>query len=212
MVLTRHCLRLFQCNRLSGVVFASSAASSASSSFSSERITAAATNYFDILGVEVSYLLLLDSFISIHAIRVRPHNIPLPRAIAIKQSFLQSPSELKAKYKSLMTKFHPDRHHASTSSTSLSSEKEQEEVRSQMATMATDVTRAYSVLEDPLSRSLHLLELGGEAISESDRVRTRRSIFISSSLTQFVSHLVGYCIYAKSVNRQQSSIGDDNDS
>jgi hypothetical protein len=110
-----------------------------------------------------------------------------------------------------MTKFHPDRHHASTSSTSLSSEKEQE-VRSQIATMATDVTRAYSVLEDPLSRSLHLLELGGEAISESDRVRTRRSIFISSSLTQFVSHLVGYCIYAKSVNRQQSSIGDDNDS
>ena len=87
-----------------------------------------------------------------------------------------------------MTKFHPDRHHASTSSTSLSSEKEQE-VRSHMATMATDVTRAYSILEDPLSRSLHLLELGGEAISESDRVRTRRSIFISSSLTQ-LSHIL----------------------
>lgn len=87
-----------------------------------------------------------------------------------QQSFLQSPSELKAKYKSLMSKFHPDRHHALASAASPSSNNNEEEVRSQMATMATDVTRAYSVLEDPLSRSLHLLELGGEAISESDRV------------------------------------------
>jgi Fe-S protein assembly co-chaperone HscB len=67
-----------------------------------------------------------------------------------------------------MNQFHPDRHHSLASSAS-SNDDDDEEVRSQMATMATDVTRAYSVLEEPLSRSLHLLELGGEAISETDR-------------------------------------------
>ncbi len=76
-----------------------------------------------------------------------------------------------------MSKFHPDRHHALASAASPSSNNNEEEVRSQMATMATDVTRAYSVLEDPLSRSLHLLELGGEAISESDRVSSSFLIY-----------------------------------
>ena len=55
-----------------------------------------------------------------------------------------------------------------------------------MATMATDVTRAYSVLEDPLSRSLHLLELGGEAISESDRVSSSFLIYVV--IFVFVKH------------------------
>ncbi len=64
-----------------------------------------------------------------------------------------------------MSKFHPDRHHAVASST--------EGEKEQMTSMAADVTRAYSVVEDPLSRSLHLLELGGEAISESDSGRKR---------------------------------------
>ena len=93
----------------------------------------------------------------------------IDRVITIQQSFVQSPSELKAKYKSLMTKFHPDRHHALATS---SSSDAKDAANSQSSTlMATDVTRAYSVLEDPLSRSLHLLELGGEAISETDKVR-----------------------------------------
>lgn len=79
--------------------------------------------------------------------------------LGVGRTFAQSPDELKAKYKSLMTKFHPDRHTTSC-----------EEVKSENASMATDVTRAYSVLEDPLSRALHLLELHGQAIGESDSV------------------------------------------
>lgn len=80
--------------------------------------------------------------------------------LGVGRTFTQSPDELKAKYKNLMTKFHPDRHTTSS-----------EEVKSQKASMAADVTRAYSVIEDPLARALHLLELHGQTIGESDSVR-----------------------------------------
>mmetsp|Transcript_21859 Transcript_21859/g.41241 ORF Transcript_21859/g.41241 Transcript_21859/m.41241 type:complete len:120 (-) Transcript_21859:322-681(-) len=56
-----------------------------------------------------------------------------------------------------MIEFHPDRHALSA---------EEEKMRN--ATMATNVTRAYGVIGDPLSRALHLLELRGAAIEESD--------------------------------------------
>ena len=79
-----------------------------------------------------------------------------------QRTFIQSSDELKTKYKRLMTEFHPDRH-ASTS--------DPEEEKLQKASMATDVTRAYGVIIDPLSRALHLLELNGAGISESDNVR-----------------------------------------
>ena len=80
--------------------------------------------------------------------------------LGVGRTFTQSPDELKARYKNLMTKFHPDRHTTSS-----------EEVKSQKASMAADVTRAYSVIEDPLARALHLLELHGQTIGESDSVR-----------------------------------------
>ena len=58
-----------------------------------------------------------------------------------------------------MTKFHPDRHVSST-----------DEDKAHNASIATDVTRAYSIVGEPLSRALHLLELYGSPIVESDNV------------------------------------------
>lgn len=58
-----------------------------------------------------------------------------------------------------MTKFHPDRHVSSP-----------EEEKAHNASIATNVTRAYGVIGDPLPRALHLLELHGSAIGESDNV------------------------------------------
>jgi molecular chaperone HscB len=79
--------------------------------------------------------------------------------LGVERTFVQSPDELKTKYKSLMTKFHPDRHTTSS-----------DEIKIQQALLATNVTRAYSVIEDPLTRALHLLELHGHTIGgESDQ-------------------------------------------
>jgi preprotein translocase subunit Sec63 len=89
--------------------------------------------------------------------------------LGVERTFTQSPDELKAKYKNLMTKFHPDRHTTSS-----------EEEKSQKASMASDVTRAYSVIEDPLARALHILELNGQAIRESDSVRIWVMLIVSS--------------------------------
>lgn len=77
--------------------------------------------------------------------------------MGVERTFVQSADELKTKYKSLMGSFHPDRHASSP-----------EEERAHNASMATNVTRAYGIIEDPLLRALHLLELHGAAIGESD--------------------------------------------
>ena len=57
-----------------------------------------------------------------------------------------------------MMKSHPDRHVNDAD-------------KVEKAAEATHVTRAYDVLNNPLSRALHLLELKGAAIDESDAVR-----------------------------------------
>jgi len=87
--------------------------------------------------------------------------------LGVERTFVQSPDELKTKYKSLMTRFHPDRHTTSS-----------DEIKIQQALLATNVTRAYSVIEDPLARALHLLELDGHTIGgESDQ----SSVLMSNS-------------------------------
>ena len=58
-----------------------------------------------------------------------------------------------------MTKFHPDRHISSS-----------DEEKDAQTSMASNVTRAYGVIGDPLLRALHMLELRGAAIRESDNV------------------------------------------
>lgn len=57
-----------------------------------------------------------------------------------------------------MMKLHPDRHVNGAD-------------KVEKAAEATHVTNAYDVLNNPLSRALHLLELKGAAIDESDAVR-----------------------------------------
>jgi len=59
-----------------------------------------------------------------------------------------------------MMELHPDRHIDNAS-------------KEEKATEATHVTHAYEVLIHPLSRALHLLELRGDGINESDSVSSR---------------------------------------
>ena len=77
------------------------------------------------------------------------HTLGFERTFTIPQDVL------KSKYKHLMKDLHPDRYATAT-----------KEVSDEKASMATDVTRAYSVVGDPLLRALHLLELHGTPIEE----------------------------------------------
>ena len=79
--------------------------------------------------------------------------------LAPQRDFSVSSAELKTKYKNLMKELHPDKH------ASLS-----EAEKSRKSSLATDVTLAYSIIEDPLLRALHLLELWGVPIDETDKV------------------------------------------
>lgn len=76
----------------------------------------------------------------------------------LQQSFAISPTDLKDRYKSLMMELHPDRHSGNNSD------------KDSKAAGATQVTHAYDVLANPLSRALHLLELNGSSIDEGDAV------------------------------------------
>ena len=77
------------------------------------------------------------------------------RILGFERTFTIPMDELKAKYKHLMKDLHPDRYATAS-----------KEVSAQKGAMATDVTRAYGVVGDPLLRSLHLLELHGTPIEE----------------------------------------------
>lgn len=88
--------------------------------------------------------------------------------LGVDHTFTQSQDEMKKKYKNLMIKFHPDKHASSP---------REEEARN-ASNMATNVTRAYGVIGDPLSRALHLLELHGSAIGESDNSIVDKSLLM----------------------------------
>ena len=75
--------------------------------------------------------------------------------LGFERTFTIPLDELKAKYKHLMKDLHPDRYATAT-----------KEVSDQKGSMATDVTRAYGVVRDPLLRAQHLLELHGTPIEE----------------------------------------------
>lgn len=77
--------------------------------------------------------------------------------LGVERTFTIPFDELKTKYKHLMKDLHPDKHATAN-----------KDVVAQKAAMATDVTRAYGVIGDPLSRALHLLELHGSPIKESN--------------------------------------------
>mmetsp|Transcript_25145 Transcript_25145/g.53531 ORF Transcript_25145/g.53531 Transcript_25145/m.53531 type:complete len:170 (+) Transcript_25145:79-588(+) len=98
--------------------------------------------------------------------------------LGVHRTFKQSSAELKSKYKRLMTEFHPDRHASSA-----------EEEKAHKTFMATNVTRAYSVIGDPLSRALHLLELHGAAIGESESVSKLHALVVVTFDNLFVSFI-----------------------
>ena len=58
-----------------------------------------------------------------------------------------------------MVACHPDRHASAP-----------EEERARHAQKASEVTRAYNIIDNPLKRALHLLELRGASIGEADGV------------------------------------------
>ena len=66
-----------------------------------------------------------------------------------------------------MLKLHPDKHSGSSPSE-----------KAEMASKATDVTRAYDVLSNPLERAEHLLELRGMGIEEGDSVSFLHCVLI----------------------------------
>jgi hypothetical protein len=81
-------------------------------------------------------------------------------SIVRQPSFSISLSDLKTSYINLMSSLHPDRH-------TLKSIDEQDHYRH----LASQVTRAYSILRTPHERALHLIQLTGKTIEESSTVR-----------------------------------------
>lgn len=90
---------------------------------------------------------------------IRFHSIS-SNSIVSQPSFVISLTDLKTNYKQLMSNLHPDRH-------TLKSTNEQEHFRH----LASQVTRAYSILRTPHERALHLIQLAGKPMEESSTVR-----------------------------------------
>ena len=65
--------------------------------------------------------------------------------------------------------------------------------------MATDVTRAYSVVENPLLRALHLLDLWGSPIGEEDHVSFYSMGYRLLSL-DYVNHLLTENVYSQKIS------------
>lgn len=71
-----------------------------------------------------------------------------------------SPKKLKASYKSLMNRLHPDRY---------AHVKDLEE-RNTLHNEASSVTQCYDTLSNPQMRAVHLLDLSGNSIDETAKV------------------------------------------
>jgi len=76
--------------------------------------------------------------------------------LGIVPRFAVDDKELKSAYKTLMAGVHPDRFATKS-----------EEERELKHTEASDITRAYGVIRDPLDRAVHLLELAGIPFDET---------------------------------------------
>jgi len=74
-----------------------------------------------------------------------------------QKTFSIDPVELKKTYKNLMTKLHPDKMNANPSRENIKSDFD-----------ASDVTHAYEIISNPLTRASHMLEANGILINEKD--------------------------------------------
>lgn len=76
--------------------------------------------------------------------------LQLPRSFSVEKQ------ELKQSYRKLMATLHPDRH-------TMESQEKQDDFSEE----ASQVTRAYSILQNPHERAVHLLELMGRPLEEA---------------------------------------------
>lgn len=90
-------------------------------------------------------------------VKVKGNGVDHFDILGVERTYAVPIDELKSRYKHLMKELHPDRYATAP-----------KDVATQKAAMATNVTRAYSVIGDPLSRALHLLDLHGSPIQESN--------------------------------------------
>ena len=80
------------------------------------------------------------------------------QVLNLPRTFEISPEELKSSYRSLMTKYHPDK---------LQHGNPEEIENAEM--MASRVTNAYQILNKPHTRAIHLLELVGSPLDETSQ-------------------------------------------
>ena len=78
--------------------------------------------------------------------------------LGVPRTFGLDKEELKGRYRRLMTEYHPDKHTTKT----LMERQEIEEIASQ-------VTSAYQILQEPHTRATHLLELLGNPMEETSK-------------------------------------------
>lgn len=90
-------------------------------------------------------------------VKVKENGVDHFDILGVERTYTVPIDELKSRYKQLMKELHPDRYATAP-----------KDVATQKAAMATNVTLAYSVIGDPLSRALHLLDLHGSPIQESN--------------------------------------------
>jgi Fe-S protein assembly co-chaperone HscB len=76
--------------------------------------------------------------------------------LELPRSFVVEEKELKQSYRKLMATLHPDRHMM-----------ESTEAQDQVLEEASQVTTAYSILQNPHERAVHLLELMGRPLEEA---------------------------------------------
>jgi molecular chaperone HscB len=76
--------------------------------------------------------------------------------LELPRSFVVEEKELKQSYRKLMAVLHPDRHMM-----------ESAEDQDQVSEEASQVTTAYSILQNPHERAVHLLELMGRPLEEA---------------------------------------------
>jgi len=82
-------------------------------------------------------------------------------------AFDVDPDALKATYRELMTRYHPDKYHHHSSQPSSPSDEREQDDETQRELMASLVTRAYDTLKEPHTRATHLLEVLGRPILEA---------------------------------------------
>nr|CAI5860943.1 unnamed protein product [Callosobruchus analis] len=101
------------------------------------------------------------------------------KVLQIKEDFKIDEADLKNKFRKMQTLIHPDKY-----SNRESTEKSISEEYSSL------LNKAYNVLQTPLKRAEHLLELKGAQVGESDKIDDPEFLLEMMSLNEEVSLLI----------------------